>query len=425
MNKKKNWIKVRHKVIKNILYYPFCTAAKYMYGFKPEINKEFKKRQYMILMNHQTPFDQFFVGLTFKQPVYYVASEDLFSNGLISRLLEYAVAPIPIKKSTSDLSAIRKIVDVAKEGGTISIFPEGNRTYSGTTVDIKPAITKLIKMIGLPIAIMRLEGGFGCEPRWSNIRRKISGGRLRAYVYKILEPEDYKSMSNEEFYKVITEGLYVDDTKLGLTFDSENRAEHIERLLYYCPECRRLSKLASREEKFWCVNCGSTWAYNNDLTITQTPPPYYNTNGPVKTREDFAANTKFHNLNEWYAAQNKFISSLDPNNYLSKPAYEEEVNLFKVHIYKSKERLAKYIKFDLYGNKYVFRTSDKILYEMNFDDVKSVSVLGRNKLNIYYGEELFQVKSGRTFNAVKFMNFYYHYINLKSSEGVENEFLGL
>ena len=62
---------------------------------------------------------------------------------------------------------------------------------------------------------------------------------------------------------------------------------------------------------------------------------------------------------------------------------------------------------------------------MNFDDVKSVSVLGRNKLNIYYGEELFQVKSGRTFNAVKFMNFYYHYINLKSSEGVENEFLGL
>ena len=44
-------------------------------------------RAYLILMNHQTAFDQFFVGMAFKGPVYYVASEDLFSNGWISSLL--------------------------------------------------------------------------------------------------------------------------------------------------------------------------------------------------------------------------------------------------------------------------------------------------------------------------------------------------
>ena len=52
-------------------------------------------------MNHQTAFDQFFIGMTFKGAVYYVASEDLFSNGWVSSLLRWLVAPIPIKKQTT------------------------------------------------------------------------------------------------------------------------------------------------------------------------------------------------------------------------------------------------------------------------------------------------------------------------------------
>ena len=150
MAKKKKWIKFRHRVI-STLAYPFLkvwACCKY----KIKIKRCKKRGQYLILANHQTGFDQFFVGLTFKNPVYYVASEDLFSNGLSSRLIKYAVAPIPIKKQATDVRAVINCIQVAREGGSIAIFPEGNRTYSGATCHMNKSIAPLAKKLGLPIA---------------------------------------------------------------------------------------------------------------------------------------------------------------------------------------------------------------------------------------------------------------------------------
>ena len=101
--KKTKWIKKRHKVIRDlagVVLYPYI---KLKYNVDIVKNKEKQPRQYLVLYNHQTAFDQFFVGYVLKQPVYYLASEDLFSKGFISTLLRYAVAPIPIKKQTVDI----------------------------------------------------------------------------------------------------------------------------------------------------------------------------------------------------------------------------------------------------------------------------------------------------------------------------------
>ena len=101
----------------------------------------------MILFNHQTALDQFIVGSAFKGPIYYVATEDIFSMGFVSDLLRFAVNPIPIKKQTTDVGAVMNCIRVAKEGGTICIAPEGNRTYSGKTEYINPAIVPLAKKL--------------------------------------------------------------------------------------------------------------------------------------------------------------------------------------------------------------------------------------------------------------------------------------
>jgi len=54
----------------------------------------------------------------------------------------------------------------------------------------------------LPIALFRIEGGYGAEPRWSDVVRK---GDMQAYVRKIMEPEEYKDLTNDELYDVIRE----------------------------------------------------------------------------------------------------------------------------------------------------------------------------------------------------------------------------
>ena len=59
-----------------------------------------------------------------------------------------------------------------------------------------------------------------------------------------------------------------------------------------------------------------------------------------------------------------------------------------------------------------------------FDEVSAISVLGRNKLNIYHGTRILQIKSDKRFNALKYVNICYRYKNI--SRGEENvEFLGL
>ena len=59
-----------------------------------------------------------------------------------------------------------------------------------------------------------------------------------------------------------------------------------------------------------------------------------------------------------------------------------------------------------------------------FSDLEAVSVLGRNKLNLYIDKEVYQVVGDERFNALKYVNFYYRFKNME--KGVMNEqFLGL
>ena len=196
MKKKSTWIKPWHGLVRNIAFAILEPYAKWKYHISIEKLNNPDKRPFLILMNHQTGFDQFFIGMAVEGPVYYLATEDIFSLGWISRLLDFLVAPIPIKKQTTDLQAIKSCVKVAKEGGTIALFPEGNRTFHGKTLYFKPSIVKLIRLIKLPVVVMRLEGGYGIHPRWSDVVRR---GNMRAYPSRIFEPEEYKTLSDDDF----------------------------------------------------------------------------------------------------------------------------------------------------------------------------------------------------------------------------------
>ena len=176
---KNNWIKFRHKIIRDLAYAVLVPYSKIKNGIKVEKFKDNPERQYLVVFNHQTAFDQFFVGMSFKKAVYFLASEDIFSNGWISALIRFLVAPIPIKKQTTDIGAVKNCLRVAKEGGTIALAPEGNRTYSGKTEYMNPSIASLAKMLKLPLAIYRIEGGYGVHPRCSDVVRK---GKMRSYV---------------------------------------------------------------------------------------------------------------------------------------------------------------------------------------------------------------------------------------------------
>ena len=396
-------MKYRHRIVRNIAYAVMYPYTRLKYNIKVERFEEQGDRPYLILMNHQTVFDQFFVGMGFRGPVYYVASEDLFSNGWISTLLRWLVAPIPIKKQTSDVSAVKTCIRVAKEGGTIAIAPEGNRTYSGRTGYMNPAIASLAKMIKLPIALYRIEGGYGVHPRWSDVVRR---GKMRAYVSRVIEPEEYAAMSKTELFSLIESGLAVDEGTADGVFESDHRAEYLERAMYVCPWCG-LSEFESHGNEIECLRCHRKINYGADKRLTGVG-------------FDFP----FEFVAGWYDYQEDFVRALDLDKHLSEPMYRDSARLSEVILYKRKQPLREEASISLYGDRIVIDEGDEDALTLPFSELEALSVLGRNKLNIYHGEKLYQLKGGKRFNALKYVNIYYRHKNI--SKGDENgKFLGL
>lgn len=396
--KKKRWIKPRHKFTRNFVAFALWGYIKCKYHIKYEKFKD-DKRAYLILYNHQTAFDQFFIGSVFKKPVYYVASEDLFSNGFISSVIRYLVAPIPIKKQTTDPKAVMDCFRVAREGGSIAIAPEGNRTYSGTTEYMNGAIVPLVRRLKLPLVLFRIEGGYGVQPRWTDKNRK---GKMTAKVSRILEVSEVEKLTDEQLFYIIKTQLYVDEREITERYTGKRLAEHLERVAYVCPDCG-LSRFVSKGNLISCEKCGKTIEYL-----------------PNKQLKGVNCDFPFTFVKDWYDYQKQFIIKTDLSEFKEKPIWTEKGNLFSVELYKRKKLLKKKAEILLYYDK--LRLDDKLL---PFDEISTITVLGRNKLNVYYKDNLYQVKSYKGFNALKFVNVYYKYKEMQKSKNGHVEFLGL
>ncbi|MGI6072834.1 MAG: 1-acyl-sn-glycerol-3-phosphate acyltransferase [Lachnospiraceae bacterium] len=401
--KEKKWIKFRHKLIRIIVWLPFYVCLRIMYRVDIRFFKEQEKRPYLILYNHQTVADQFFVGLAVKGGTYYVASEDIFSNGFISKLLKFAIEPIPIKKQTTDIRAVKTCYRVAKEGGSICIAPEGNRTFSGRTEYMNPAIGSMAKVLSLPIAIFKIQGGYGTQPRWSDGTRK---GKMTAGVTRVIKPEEYKDLSADELYQIIRDELYVNEAVADGEFRSGKRAQYLERAMYVCPYCG-LSVFESNGNIIRCITCGREMIY-----------------GATKEIKGVGFDFPFKFVAEWYDYQQDFVNRLDPDCYLEIPMFTDKMSLIGVILYKNKKVLRKSCTSALYGDRIVFDEDRDEELTLSFDDIAALSVLGRNKANIYHGEQVYQLKGDKHFNALKYVNIYYRYRNARKGQS-DGKFLGL
>lgn len=398
MKEKKQWIKFRHRIVVPLVHLFFGPYVRWKYHIKIEAFRQEGKRPYLILMNHQTGFDQFFVGMSFRQPVYYIATEDIFSMGWVSDLIRWLVEPIPIRKQTTDIKAVKDCIKVAREGGSICLAPEGNRTFHGKTVYMNPSIASLAKKLALPIVIFRIEGGYGIQPRWSDV---VRGGTMRSYVKRVMEPEEFADMSKEQLAEVIRQELFVDEVRVTGEYPHPQNAEFLERAMYVCPWCG-LTTFESKGNIIRCKKC--------DRKIRHLP---------TKELEGIGFDFPHRFVGDWYEWQNTYVSSTDLAALTEAPIYEETVQLSKVHVYKYKELLKETATVRLYGDR--ITVDDQ---EFPFETLGAVVVLGKNKLNLYAGNDVLQLKGDKRFNALKYVNFFHKYKNDKSGD-TNGTFLGL
>ncbi|MDP4083896.1 MAG: lysophospholipid acyltransferase family protein [Bacillota bacterium] len=84
----------------------------------------------LICTNHIHNFDPPVVGITAPRVVHFMAKEELFSLPVLGKIVRMCNA-FPVKRGMSDREALRKGLNLLKEGNVLGLFPEGTRSKTG------------------------------------------------------------------------------------------------------------------------------------------------------------------------------------------------------------------------------------------------------------------------------------------------------
>ena len=105
--------------------------------------------------------------------------------------------------------------------------------------------------------------------------------------------------------------------------------------------------------------------------------------------------------------------------------YEDRANVSEVIAGKKKIALLEDAVLRLYGNRIELSGAESdTATSYSFDEIAAVTVLGKNKMNVYVQKRIYQFKGDKRFNALKYVNTFYHYKNLQKGDQ-NGEFLGL
>nr|WP_295972383.1 lysophospholipid acyltransferase family protein [uncultured Bacillus sp.] len=84
----------------------------------------------LLCANHIHNFDPEVVGIATPRPISFMAKEELFSVPILGKILPHVNA-FPVKRGMSDRGALRKGLEILKDGKVLGLFPEGTRSKTG------------------------------------------------------------------------------------------------------------------------------------------------------------------------------------------------------------------------------------------------------------------------------------------------------
>jgi len=162
-----------------------------------------KTGPFVLISNHQSYLDPILCGIPLNRRVSFLARESLFNNRFFSCMIS-SVGTIPVKLGEGDISAIRKAIDILKQGRGVCLFPEGTRTRDGKIAPFKPGFGLLCRRGKAAVVPVVIDGAFECWPRH---KRLFSSGSIAVSYGKAIPAERVKNMSNEKLAEVLTETL--------------------------------------------------------------------------------------------------------------------------------------------------------------------------------------------------------------------------
>ena len=238
----------------------------------------------LFLMNHSSFIDLEIVSsILYPRPFNIITTGDGFIGK--DRLMRL-IGCIPTNKFVSDSTLVRDILYATKKlKDSIILFPEASYSFDGTATPLPNTVSKLIKLLGIPVVMIRTYGAFSRDPLYNNLRRrKVNVSSTETYL---LSPEEIQNMSADEIDEILKREFSFDhflwqkETRVKISEDF--RADYLNRVLYKCPHCLAEGKTEGKGTSITCHACGTTYSLDEY--------GYLSCKG---------GNTRFDHVPDWY-----------------------------------------------------------------------------------------------------------------------------
>lgn len=224
------------------------------------IEKLGKNEPCLILMNHSSFIDlKVAARLLCTRPFHIICTLDGFVGK--PRLMRM-IGCIPTRKFMTDVTLVRDMVYATKTlKSSILMFPEASYSFDGTQTPLPESLGKCLKILKVPVVMIRTEGAFARDPLYNNLQlRKV---RVSAEVEYLLSPEKIEEKSPQELNDILKEKFIFDyfrwQQENKVRIKEPFRADGLNRMLYKCPHCLTEGKMLGQGTTLCCSHCGITY----------------------------------------------------------------------------------------------------------------------------------------------------------------------
>lgn len=120
----------------------------------------------------------------------FMARDSLYKKGFVHWFL-LSLATIPIAREKGDIAALKRAIQLLKEGHCLGLFPEGTRTLDGNLQTAKGGIGFLIAKAGVPVVPTYVAGTFAAYPRGA---KRIGRDPIRILYGRPILPSEIQSL---------------------------------------------------------------------------------------------------------------------------------------------------------------------------------------------------------------------------------------
>ena len=224
-----------------------------------KVNTDGLKPPYVLLCNHNAFLD-------FKVAVYAMfphrANFIVAIDGFVGReSLLRNVGCICKRKFTNDITLIKRLQQVIKNGNILVVYPEARYSLCGTTAVLPASTGKLCRLLKVPVVTLITHGHHINSPFWSLKKRGVRP--TEATMTQLFTAEQLAEADAEEINDKIREAFVYDDfawqRQKGVRNTYKGRAEGLNKVLYQCPRCLTEFRMSSGGSTLRCDACGRTW----------------------------------------------------------------------------------------------------------------------------------------------------------------------